>query len=321
MRIAITAWSVSLLMAGCGAAGTASTPPPTSTPLETPVPRATPTLPPATVPPTATAAADGPYLGQPLPGTYPTRFARAIIRGDLHTPPVFTPDGREVYWSRQLPDIQTMRLVDGRWSGPEAATFSASMTDYRDPFIAPGGDRLYFLSKGILPGSRLPEKENIWYVERVGDGWGEPRPLAETVNALPTHWQVSVAADRDLYFTSGDKEPVGDIYVSRYVDGEYAAPVSLGVPVDTDQIETTPFIAPDGRYLLFARLANESSTPRLYVSYADGAGGWGEPALISAVSYGLCPVVSPDGKYLFFLSSPQGISWMSAQVLEDLEPK
>lgn len=315
-RMLIQTWLLSLLLGGCGGAV------PSTAPVTTSVaPVATTTLVPMTDPPAAAPAAEGPYLGQPVPGANPTWFARRIIQGDLHTPPVFSPDGSEVYWSDQGSDILTMRSVNGRWSEPERVAFSASMTDYRDPFVAPGGDRLYFLSKGRLPGSTLPEKENIWYVERVGDRWGEPEPLSETVNALPTHWQLSVAADRDLYFTSGERQPVGDIYVSRYVEGAYTTPVSLGAPVNTDQSETTPYIAPDGRYLLFARLADQSSNPKLYVSYANGAGGWGEPALITAVSYGLCPVVSPDGKYLFFLSSPQGVSWMSTRGIEDLRPK
>lgn len=157
-------------------------------------------------------------------------------------------------------------------------------------------------------------------MERVGDGWGEPLPLSETVNVLPTHWQVSVAADRDLYLTSADSEPIGDIYVSRFVDGRYTAPTRLGAPVNSDQIETTPYIAPDGRYLVFARFSGTSSNPRLFVSHADGAGGWAEPRMIDGVPYGLCPVVSPDGEYLFFLSSPKGVSWMSARIIEELKP-
>jgi len=42
--------------------------------------------------------------------------------------------------------------------------------------------------------------------------------------------------------------------------------------------------------------------------------------LVERVGYGLCPVVSPDGQYLFYLSSPQGISWMNTEFIEQSRP-
>ncbi len=138
------------------------------------------------------------YLGQPRPGARPVRFAPEILKGDLHTSPVFTPDGREAYWSMQGATIRTTRMENGRWTPPQSAAFSSSLKDYRDPCLAPSGDRLFFLSKGRLPGSDLPEKENIWSVDRTATGWGDPRPLPAEVNSLEHHWQVSVAANGNL---------------------------------------------------------------------------------------------------------------------------
>jgi hypothetical protein len=325
VRMALAFSLLSLLTAGCGGAGSTATPaaslqPPTAAP-GTAVPTAGTTTPVPTAAATTGTTLRTAYLGQPPPGTFPLRFAPTIIRGELHTPPVFMPDGTEAYWSRQTPDIQVTRLVDGRWTDPESVAFSASLTDYRDPFISPEGDRLYFLSLGRLPGATGPEKENIWYVERAGDGWGEPRPVDDAVNALLTHWQVSVADNRDLYFASADQAPLGDLYVSRYVDGDYVTPERLPDSINTDELEITPYIAPDGRYLLFSRTPDERSSPRLYVSRADAAGTWEEPALIGQVPYGLCPIVSPDGEYLFFLSSSRGVSWMATTAIEELRPR
>jgi hypothetical protein len=260
----------------------------------------------------------GPYLGQQVPGAYSKRFASSFIKGELHTSPVFLPDGSEVYWSSQEPKIYTMKLENGYWTQPEEIAFSDSLTDYRDPFISPSSDTLFFLSKGRLPNSNLPEKENIWFVERDGDGWGEPQPLGEEVNALTLHWQISVAANGDLYFTSGETG-FEDIYVSKYIDNRYATAEPLGDPINTEQFETTPYIAPDGSYLIFARLKDQSSYPRLYISYADANRNWGEPVLIESVSYGLCPIVSPDAKYLFFLSRPTSVSWMNTEIIQELK--
>jgi WD40 repeat protein len=269
-------------------------------------------------PPSNITQPSGPYLGQQAPGMNSTRFASLFIKGELHTSPVFMPDGSEVYWSSQESRIYTMKLENGYWTQPEKIAFSDSLTDFRDPFISPSGDKLFFLSKGKLPDSDLPEKENIWFVERKGDRWGKPEPLGEEVNALTLHWQISVAASGNLYFTSGETG-FEDIYVSKYIDDRYVKAEPLGDSINTEQFENTPYIAPDESYIIFARSKDQSSYPRLYISYADENHNWGEPVLIRSVIYGLCPIVSPDGKYLFFLSSPQSVSWMRTDFIKDLK--
>ncbi len=270
-------------------------------------------------PASSPAGLTGAYLGQRPPGSSPEIFAPGIVQGDLHTSPVFTPDGREVYWSLQDATIVASRLENGVWTQPKNVAFSVSITDYRDPFVSPSGDKLFFLSKGKLPGSQLPEKENIWFVERSGKGWGEPRPVNEDVNALDLHWQISVAADGDLYFSSGT-DGIGDIYVSKYQNGDYVKPAVLDAPVNTSGLELTPYIAPDESYLIFARLEDPNSSPRLFISYAGSNGDWGEPVLLDTISYGLCPAVSPDGDYLFYLSRPDSVSWMNTGFIRELRP-
>jgi len=327
------------LTSACGPAVTVVPPTVTMLPRPTMLPTASPDtismLPTATHSPTVVAAIPGsptpttnytrfhgPYFGQTKPGSSPTIFARELISGELHTPPVFTPDGSEAYWGMQGEGIYMTRLENGYWTRPERVTFSASMTDYRDPFLAPSGERLFFLSKDIIPNSELPEKENIWFVERTATGWGEPAPVSEEINSHELHWQVSVNNNGDLYFTSRNTG-CEDLYFSRYVDGQYITPERLSASVNTDDLcETTPYIAPDGSYLIFSRWdRNNSNAPsRLYISYAINAGGWTQAVLIPRIWYGLCPLVSPDGMYLFFLSSPESVSWMTTEFIEELKP-
>ena len=255
------------------------------------------------------------YLGQTEPGAYPSRFAYGMVTGSLHSVPVFTPDNREVYWAQQGAKILRSRLENGEWKVPETINFSSSLSDYRDPFISPSGEKLFFLSKGYLPNSSLPEKENIWYVERTGTGWGRPIPLDERVNSFSMHWQISVAANGNLYF--GATADGGDIYVSRYSGGDYGIPEKLGETVNTKLMEITPFIAADESYLIFTRFDSGNGTPSLYVSLAEENGGWGKALPVDRIQYGLCPIVTRDGKYLLFLSSPSSVSWMTMEFLHD----
>ncbi len=81
--------------------------------------------------------------------------------------------------------------------------------------------------------------------------------------------------------------------------------------------EETPFIAPDGSYLLFSRAYD------LWVSFREKDGSWSAPIKlgpeVNSPGFELCPVVSADGKYLFFTSARgAGIHayWVGADVIE-----
>ncbi len=247
-------------------------------------------------------------------------FGTRYVSGELHTSPNFLPDGTEAYWSTSEPAIMAMRLANGRWTGPQRLTLSASMSDYRDPFIAPGGQRMYFLSTDVPSGSGLEPKENIWFVDRISGRWLDPVPLPQVVNVVPMHWQVSTSTAGDLYLTSGADGFPTDIYVAHSSKGSFTAPQPLPAPINSEAIEETPFIDPAGRYLIFARSPDTSSGSRLYVSWRDAQGRWGDPILLEPIAYGLCPIVSPDGRYLFFLSSPSSFSWVSMEIVERLAP-
>jgi len=94
----------------------------------------------------------GPYLGQKLPGTTPEKFPFNYMPGGykLHSAPVFTPDGKEVYFSamdfsiRYSERIFVMKMIDSLWTPPQVASFSG---DYFEgsPSISRDGKYLFFL--------------------------------------------------------------------------------------------------------------------------------------------------------------------------------
>ncbi len=258
----------------------------------------------------------GPYLGQPLPGKEATRFAPGIVFYN-HSSLTVSPDGQEMYWG-STSSIMTTRLQNGRWTLPEAASFSGGSTTpmYDDvPFVAPDNNRLFFTSLRPV-GSEAPGKENIWYVERTATGWSAPKPVGAAVNGLTLHWQVSVSRAGTLFFAAQGGEGRG-IYASRPENGDYGKPFKLPAAINATGRESCPYIAPDESYLVFERMAPDGGSGGLFVSFKAKDGAWGEPAAMNVPNIGPTAIVSPDGKYLFL----GGITWMSASVIEELRPK
>jgi hypothetical protein len=281
----------------------------------------TPATPAVTVTPTATNQLTGAYIGQTPPAEDPLRFGSGFFCGQFHSAPVFAPEGDEVWWAGSYGSatIYYSHIVDGIWAKPETVKFSENIDSYRDPFISPDGSKFYFISASPLPGSTTSSKENIWMMERVEDGWSEPQPLPESINRLALHWTLSVADNYNLYFSAKEGEAFPDIYLSRYENGAYTDPVLLEAPVNSDQMEITPNIAPDESYMLFSHLVDNNATPFLHISYASDSG-WTDPVKVENVPYCISPIVTPDRKYVIFLSSPSSFSWRDTSFIEEFRP-
>jgi len=113
----------------------------------------------------------------------------------------------------------------------------------------------------------------------------------------------------------------------------------MGEPVNSEFTESDSCVAPDGSYIVIT-----SSRPGgpghgdLYVSFRDAASGEGsEPKLlghrINTIDTDYCPMVTPDGKFLFFsrrISEPKdsgwagltggNVYWISTEAIEALRP-
>ena len=297
-----------------------STPQPSITPTttHTKTPSISPTMTPSV---TETPQLTISFIDEDQPGAAPQRFGEGFFSGSFHSAPVFAPDGNTVWWGGEYRSatIYASQYTSEGWTEPATISFSESITSYRDPFISPDGAKFYFISTAAIPGASVTNKENLWMMEKEADGWGEPKPLPDSINALALHWTISVADNYDLYF-SAQEDGNTDIFLSQYLDGVYSDPIRLDAPVNSDEIEITPNIAPDGSYLLFTRLASRADQPHLYISYAL-ASGWTAPVRIENVPYCISPIVTPDQAFVIFLSSPSSFSWRDTSFIDELRPK
>lgn len=251
---------------------------------------------------------NGEYLGQEAPGDVPEPFAPGIVNAHygIHTSVAFSPDGDAAYWSIMIPPRESgygsgrmlgTTLKDGKWTYPAPPQFEGGDV----PFFSPDGERLYFLSRRELPEGG-GSGENIWFVERTEGGWSDPSPVDAIVNAAPKHWQFSIDRAGTFYMGSGD----GRILVSRCEDGLYENPVDFRELYGSDSVAGgSPYIAPDGDYLIFSR------DDDLHITYRRSDGSWTDGKSlgdsINSPAYDLCPIVSPDGEFLFYLTTRDGV--------------
>jgi Tol biopolymer transport system component len=252
-------------------------------------------------------------IQNPEKGPSPTIVGEGVLSTpDDELNSAFTPDGRTVYFSKNLGDrvgvILMADLVGGKWSTPEVAPFSGQYSDY-DPFVAPDGSRLFWISNRPVNGKKK-EDYDIWMVERRGRSWGPPIHLDDPINTDAQEFYPSVSSEGTLYFSStrpGGRGRGGDIYRSKSQGGRFAAPESLGDSVNSPTHDADPYIAPDESFVVFSSYGRDDAVGDgdLYVSFNRG-GSWSAARHlehgINTPAREYCPIVSPDGKWLYFTS-------------------
>lgn len=289
-------------------------------------------------------ALEGPYLGQRPPGPKAELFALDIVASNegQHGSVSFTPDGKEAFWSSFLSTdvgysrsgILTSKMVDGRWTPPQMASFAPTWERDQSgdvPFVSPDGRHLYFLSRRPHePGGPI-RGEHLWITEYDGNGWSEPTLAGGVDNPISFHWQFSIDKHRDLYFSANrpSGRGMGDIYCSKFVNGVYLPAENMGAVINTEYSEGAPYISPEGDYLLFIRDDEITGFGKgdIYISYRTDGNNWTPPRNlggdINSSSSEICPMVSPDGRYLFFISQrldTNNVFWAAADFISKFRP-
>jgi Tol biopolymer transport system component len=225
----------------------------------------------------------------------------------------FTPNGREAYFTRfdsvkKINHIYRSILVDAKWEAPTPVSFSSDTYSDLDASLSPDGKKLFFISTRPKPGAIFdPAKKDmdIWVAHRNNEGWDEPRWL-DNINSTSKEGSPSVARDGTLYFFSDRDAPpnTNSIYAAKLRNGQYVAPSKLPTPVNSDSSDTSPFISPDGKTLLFYSTRQGGyGGADLYVCYLF-QGAWTTPQnlgpAVNTKDWEYNPSVSPDGQTLYF---------------------
>ena len=302
----------------------------------------------------------GPYLGQKPPGMTPEIFAPGIVStGMREFASVFSPEGNLFFFTNSSAPFATLLLMEqiyDRWTSPQVASFSGRYRDL-DMMFSYDGSRLFFCSNRPVNGSQEPRQDmDIWYVEKLATGWDSPVHLGDMINSNTQEYYPCLTRDGTLYFTSTREGGLGggDIYRCQLIHGKYEAPQNIGEPINTPSPEGDLYIAPDESYIIVTCYGRPDGlgSGDLYIGFRAKDGSWtpmknmGAP--INSYANEHCPVVTFDGKYLFFTSYRSNIKmppdspltfddikkmqtsagngiggdiyWVDAKIIEELKP-
>ena len=148
--------------------------------------------------------------------------------------------------------------VNEPWSAPSALDGPVNSTSTQTtPSISSDGLELYFSDDQCVGGFG---DYDLWVSTRASrdDTWGIPVNLGATINSEYTEDSPCISADGlALYyrFNDPDNPRNSEILVSVRTskDSPWSEPSILGVNVNSNEYEATPFISSDGLSLFFSR--------------------------------------------------------------------
>lgn len=260
----------------------------------------------------------GDYLGQKVPSDTPEIFAPGIISNGLANRDVtISPDGKQMFFGVHTTDfsfasILVSKQIKGQWTKPEVVEFATDPRYfYLEPALSFDGQKMFFLSNMPKDSTDNPADEDIWAVDRVGEGWGKPYNLGAPINTEGREFYPSTTKDGTLYFTRAEKgQRVHFIYRSRLVDGKYSTPEKLPEQVNCGANRFNAYVAMDESYMVVPAAGIEGGQGGIdyYIVFRNDDDTWQEPInmgdkINSPTGGEWSFYVSPDNKYIFYMAT------------------
>lgn len=253
----------------------------------------------------------------------PTNLGPVINSQNVESSPFISPDGLSLFFASDWPEglldydlwVTTRTSTGGPWSEPEklSDTINTTYTEWH-PSITADGLELYF-------DSDRPDgegSEDLWVSKRQSttDQWGAPVNLGQAINTPDFEEAASISPDGLVLVWDSDR-PDGfgesDIWMSTRSnrDTPWSEPVNLGPNINTQELEATSALSPDGRVLFFTAWPWEGGYGDFDIWMArrskDGTE-WNTPVnlgpVINTEDSEYCPSISSDGTTLYFSDMP-----------------
>ncbi|KQB41405.1 OmpA family protein [Flavobacterium aquidurense] len=178
----------------------------------------------------------------------PIRFEKKINSKFNESTPVFTKDGKTMYFTRNnflrgkkgkdnkritLLKLYKADFVNDKWTNVIALPFNSDQYSIAHPALSIDEKKLYFASD--MPGSF--GQSDLYSVTINADGtFGKPENLGASINTEGRETFPFIAADNELYFASDGRPGLGglDIFVAKIKeDSTFDQVQNIGEPVNT----------------------------------------------------------------------------------------
>lgn len=128
-------------------------------------------------------------------------------------------------------DITTGEFGQPEWGALTPFEHNDPEYNVGQPCVSPDGKRIYFVSD--RPGGR--GGTDIWYCDRKGEDWGEPKNIGSKVNTPGSEMYPFITADSTLYFSSTGQPGLGgyDIFSVVLTPEGPGRVFNLGYPMNT----------------------------------------------------------------------------------------
>ena len=275
------------------------------------------------------------YFGLTPSGLTPQVFAPGIVSDTTwaeHCQVAVSPDGKEIYWSAWTTEYKTedgsknteqifySNFKNGKWSKPALAEFIKGNPHGLNggPVFSPDGKRLYFYQ---VKSPWATSNMNTYYVEKNGSKWStEPIDVGEPYNTSGQDYSPIFTQNGVAY-----KNLFGKIAKFTYTDNKFSFIDSIVIYKNYRQLWNF-YMSPNEDYVIFSDMRKDGyGDVDLYISFKTSDNTWGEPInmgdKINTSTRERFPMVSPDGKYLFFMrhTKTQDFFWVSTDIIKELK--
>jgi outer membrane protein OmpA-like peptidoglycan-associated protein/tetratricopeptide (TPR) repeat protein len=178
----------------------------------------------------------------------PKLFQKKVNTKFNESTPVFTKDGRTMYFTRNnflngkrgadqkkitLLKLYQASLVQGEWINIEELPFNSDQYSVAHPALSIDDKTLYFASD--MPGTL--GQSDLFKVSINEDGtFGKPENLGASINTEGRETFPFISGDNELYFATDGRPGLGglDVFVSKInKDGSYDEVQNLGEPINS----------------------------------------------------------------------------------------
>ncbi|MRX41964.1 OmpA family protein [Flavobacterium sp. LC2016-23] len=201
----------------------------------------------------------------------PQLFSKKLSSKFNESTPVFTKDGKTVYFTRNnylngkirksSDDVILLKIYkasyrNGEWQDIKELPFNSNEYSVAHPALSPDEKTLYFASN--MPGT-LGQSDLFKVKIYQDDSYSKPENLGPEINTEERETFPFVSEDNKLYFSSSGQLGLGglDIYVSQInPDGSLSRIVNLGEPVNSSFDDFCYYVNPKSNKGFFSSNRN-----------------------------------------------------------------